>query len=105
VADEQKTGTLEVLMTKPIRDWELVLGKWLGACFLHSYSAPHWIYPLILNIVVKPGIEMGSVITGYLGLLLLIGSSSPSGFLLLLCFQPDRRILYHSGHPVDLLVN
>ncbi|GAP20508.1 ABC transporter permease subunit [Leptolinea tardivitalis] len=75
LADEQKTGTLEVLMTKPIRDWELVLGKWLGAMlFFIVILLLTWIYPLILNIVVKPGIEMGSVITGYLGLLLLIGS-------------------------------
>jgi len=30
-AEERSTGTLEVLLTAPLRDWEAVLGKWLGA--------------------------------------------------------------------------
>lgn len=33
-AEERKTGTLELLLTKPITDWELVLGKFLGALAL-----------------------------------------------------------------------
>jgi ABC-2 type transport system permease protein len=75
LADEQKTGTLEVLMTKPIRDWELVVGKWLGAMFFYSIIIViTWVFPLILNIIVKPGIEIGGVFTGYLGIFLLLAS-------------------------------
>ncbi len=75
LADEQKTGTLEVLMTKPIRDWELVVGKWLGAMLFYSVILLiTWVYPLILNIMIEPGLEWGPVITGYLGLLLLVAS-------------------------------
>jgi len=74
LADEQKSGTLEVLMTKPIRDWELVTGKWLGAMlFFTVLLVITWIYPLILNIMIKPGLDLGIVISGYLGLFLLIG--------------------------------
>ena len=30
LADEQKSGTLELLLTSPVRDFEVVVGKWLG---------------------------------------------------------------------------
>ncbi|HEX9561809.1 MAG TPA: ABC transporter permease subunit [Candidatus Dormibacteraeota bacterium] len=31
IAEERSQGTLELLLTSPVRDWELVVGKWLGA--------------------------------------------------------------------------
>lgn len=75
IADEQKTGTLEVLMTKPIRDWELVVGKWLGALLFYMVVLTiTFIFPFILNLMIKPGLETGSVITGYLGLLLMLSA-------------------------------
>jgi ABC-2 type transport system permease protein len=30
IADEQRMGTIELLLTAPVRDYELVVGKWLG---------------------------------------------------------------------------
>ena len=30
VADETRMGTMELLLTAPVRDWELIVGKWLG---------------------------------------------------------------------------
>lgn len=73
LADEQKNGTLEILMTKPIRDWELVVGKWLGAFFFYSsILLITLVYPVILNFVIDPGVEPGGMVTGYLGLLLML---------------------------------
>jgi ABC-2 type transport system permease protein len=75
LADEQKTGTLEVLMTKPIRDWELIVGKWLGAMLFYLVTiAFTWVYPLILSFVVKPGIDLGLVLAGYLGIVLMVAA-------------------------------
>jgi ABC-2 type transport system permease protein len=75
LADEQKSGTLEVLMTKPIRDWELVVGKWMGAMFFYStILLITLVFPLILNFIVKPGIDVGGLITGYIGIFLLLAS-------------------------------
>jgi ABC-2 type transport system permease protein len=72
IAEEQRMGTLELLLTAPVRDWELVVGKWLGAfLFVLSIIALSWVYPLILNILIDPGIDQGLLVTGYLGLILL----------------------------------
>ncbi len=75
LAEEQKNGTLELLLTAPIRDWELVVGKWLGGLlFVVSILAVTLIYALVLNQLISPGIDFGVVLTGYLGLLLMMGT-------------------------------
>jgi ABC-2 type transport system permease protein len=68
-AEEKRSGTIELLLTSPIQDWEIVLGKWMGAmvmylcmllmaaanvALLFAYGTPDW----------RP------VLTGFLGLLL-----------------------------------
>ena len=34
-AEEKRSGTIELLMTSPISDWEIILGKWLGAMAMY----------------------------------------------------------------------
>ena len=36
LAEERRAGTLEVLLTSPLRDWELVVGKWLGVLIFYA---------------------------------------------------------------------
>jgi ABC-2 type transport system permease protein len=75
LAEEAKTGTLETLLTAPVRDWEVVVGKWLGGMyFILIILGLSWIYPIILNNIVSPGIDQGLLVTNYLGLILLLGS-------------------------------
>lgn len=72
LAEEQKLGTLEILLTAPVRDWELIVGKWLGGfLFLVTILLVTWLYPVVLNQIVSPGIEQGVLVTGYLGMVLL----------------------------------
>ena len=72
LAEEMRLGTIELLLTAPIRDWELVIGKWLGAFLLMlTILVFTLIYPLVLNNLVDPGLDQGLVISGYLGLVLL----------------------------------
>jgi ABC-2 type transport system permease protein len=71
LAEEQKSGTLELLLTAPVRDWEVVVGKWLGGMlFILTLLAVTWFYPIILNQIVSPGIDQGLLVSGYLGILL-----------------------------------
>jgi len=75
VAEELKMGTMELLLTAPVKDWELIVGKWLGALlFMLTLLAVTLVFPLVLNLLVKPGIDQGTVLTGYLGLILMTAS-------------------------------
>ncbi len=70
LSDEARMGTLELLLTAPIRDFELVAGKWLGAfLFVLSIAALTLIFPIILSNFVTPGIDWRVVISSYLGLI------------------------------------
>lgn len=73
LADEQRSGTLELLLTAPVRDWEVVVGKWLGGMLfmLVLLLLVFLTYPLVLNAMVSPGIDQGLMVTGFLGMLLL----------------------------------
>ena len=71
MADEHRNGTLELLLTYPLQDWELVVGKWLGAfLFILSIIAVTLIFPLALNKLVSPGIDQGLMLANYIGIIL-----------------------------------
>ena len=71
MAEEQRMGTIELLLTAPVRDWELVVGKWLGGfLFLLTLLAITLIYPITLNYLTNPGIDQLLLLSGYLGLIL-----------------------------------
>ena len=75
ISDEARMGTLELLLTAPIRDFELVAGKWLGGfLFILTVLAVTLVYPLILNGLVSPGIDQQLVISSYLGVILVSAS-------------------------------
>ena len=74
LAEERKMGTLELLLTIPVRDSEVIIGKFLGSlAILALMLALTLYYPLILVIFGDP--DPGPIFTGYLGLFLL-GSTS-----------------------------
>jgi ABC-2 type transport system permease protein len=80
IAEEQKQGTMETILTAPVRDAELVIGKWLGAVlFGLTIIAMTLIFPLILNSIIKPGIDQGLMIAEYLGVILLLCSITAIG--------------------------
>ena len=75
IAEENRMGTLELLLTAPVKDWELVVGKWLGAfLFMLSLLAVTLIFPFVLYFLVTPGIDLGILLSGYLGLVLMVAS-------------------------------
>jgi len=70
LAEEQKTGTLELLTTRPVRDSEIVLGKFLAAWVLVGIT----LLPTLLYVIALASLgplDVGPVVSGYLGLLLM----------------------------------
>lgn len=75
ISDESRTGTLELLLTAPIRDWELVTGKWLGAfLFMLTTIALTLIFPIWVNSMTDPGIDIARTASSYLGLILVVAA-------------------------------
>jgi ABC-2 type transport system permease protein len=70
LAEEMKSGTLELLTTKPVRDGEIILGKFLAAwVLLVAALLPTLLY--VLTLAALGPLDPGPVLTGYLGLLLM----------------------------------
>ena len=74
-AEERKLGTLELLMTFPLRTWQAVLGKFLsGMLFLGITMALSFHLPLTLWLLSPPngpGPDFGPIMGGYLGAMVL----------------------------------
>jgi len=71
IADEVRMGTMELLLTAPLRDYEMVIGKWLGAfLFILLLIATTVIFPIIFNKLSDNGIDKILMISNYLGVIL-----------------------------------
>jgi len=94
LAEEQRSGTMELLLTSPVTDVQVIVGKFLGAVgLLAALLAATIHFPLILVNYGSP--DPGPLLAGYLGLLLvgaafmavgvlassLTGSQAAAGFL------------------------
>jgi ABC-2 type transport system permease protein len=68
-AEEKRSGTIELLMTSPVRDLEIVLGKWLAALVMYaSILAVSGINIAVLYAFGRP--DLKPILVGFLGLLL-----------------------------------
>ncbi len=72
LSEEKKSGTIELLLTKPISDTDIVMGKFFAALALTGIAlAFTLIYVISLTFLGK--IDLGSIIGTYIGLLLMSG--------------------------------
>ena len=68
-AEEEKLGTLELLLTSPIRDWEIVMAKFCAlVAMLLGIIVPTLAYVVLLFWYATP--DVGPLVSGYIGLLL-----------------------------------
>lgn len=73
ISEERKAGTMELLVTMPVRDFDVITGKFLAALTLYAAAlVMTLIYPFTLAVL--GDIEVGPIFTGYIGLILLGGS-------------------------------
>ena len=73
-AEERKTGTIELLLTKPVTDWEIILGKYLACFYLVLLSIlPTILYYFSISALGNPvgNIDSSAVVGSYIGLILL----------------------------------
>jgi ABC-2 type transport system permease protein len=71
-AEEKRAGTIELLLTSPLTDWQIVLGKFLGAMGLYAVTlAVTFLHMAILFVYGNP--EWKPIATAYLGLFLFGG--------------------------------
>jgi ABC-2 type transport system permease protein len=69
ISEEHRAGSMDGLLSAPITDWQVVIGKYLGAAgFLCAMVAPTLVYVLVLEAVSNP--DYGPIVTGYLGMAL-----------------------------------
>jgi len=67
-AEENRSGTIELLLTKPISDWQLVLGKFFSTLILIIIALVLTI-PYYISVANLGPIDHGAVWSGYLGLI------------------------------------
>lgn len=77
-AEENKTGTIELLLTRPVTDWQVIAGKFLATFMLIGFAllltAPYYVTVASLG-----NIDHGATISGYFGLLLISAAYISSG--------------------------
>ena len=96
IAEERSQGTLELLLTSPVRDWELAVGKWLGAfVFFVALLATTLVYVVLLAVYLPDkttvsfaglsiqvgALDLGLIASAYLGMLLVGAAAIAIGVL------------------------
>ncbi len=80
IAEEKRSGTIELLATMPISDFEVIVGKYLAAMALVLVALGlTFTYPLTVEAIGDP--DWGPILGGYLGLVLMSGASVALGLM------------------------
>ena len=81
-SDEIRLGTIEIIKTKPISTWDIVIGKYLGSLLLISIAlipTMTYVYTISQLAATPESIDYGSIIGSYFGLLFLASSITAIG--------------------------
>ena len=70
LAEERKTGTIELLLTKAVSDRQIVVGKFLSTVLLVAITLAFTL-PYVITISSIGNIDLGQIVGGYLGLFLM----------------------------------
>jgi ABC-2 type transport system permease protein len=80
LAEEKREGTLELLLTAPVPDGSIVIGKFLGAwVYFGSLLLVTLVYQFILAAITQP--DIGHTISAYIGIWLYSGATIAVGLL------------------------
>ena len=103
LAEENRMGTLELLLTAPVQDWQVVVGKYLSSLILFATMllAPTLYYAVILQVFGPP--DWGPIATGYLGILML-GASFLAVGVFTSSLTQNQVIAYFAGMVILILM-
>ena len=80
IAEERQTGTIVLIDSAPLRDWQIVVGKYVSAYTVLSILTLSTLYMPAL-ILVNGKVSLGHIFAGYLGLLLVGAAATAVGTL------------------------
>ncbi len=78
ISEENNSGTLEMILTKPLNEWQLVTGKFLSIVILVAIALGLTL-PYYFTVWYLGPVDHGAVWTGYLGLLLMSSAYAALG--------------------------
>jgi len=101
-SEEKRSGTIELLLTSPVTDWEIILGKFFGALSLYGVMlSVTLVHMAVLFVYGQP--EWKPIATTYLGLLLLGGSFLSVG-LFISTLTTNQIVAYISTFALFLML-
>ena len=80
LAEERAQGTLELLLTMPVTDWEVVLGKYLAAMGLLTVLTL-LTTPFAISVSLLGPLDKGATVAAYIGMLLMCGAYAAIGLM------------------------
>lgn len=95
-AEEKKAGTMELLFTKPLRDWDIILGKYLASFLLVLFALiPTIVYYYSLYTLGNPAgnLDTPGIIGSYIGLVMLAASFCAVG-IFSSCITPNQIVAF-----------
>ena len=114
-ADEYKSGTFELLRTRPVTSWQVVLGKFSGSLVVAVIAlVPTIVYYFIINsLAATEGIDAGAAAGSYLGLFFLtavftaiaisVSSATSNAVVAFIISLIACALLYYGFHAVSQL--
>ncbi len=93
-SEEFKTGTWEILATRPISRWQIILGKYFSSLLIVAVAIlPTLVYVITIHRLSTDGIDSGGIAGSYIGLMLLAASFTAIG-LCCSAFTPNAVISF-----------
>ena len=98
-AEEKKAGTMELLFTKPLSDWDIILGKYFSAFLLALFALlPTLVYYYCIYMLGNPkgNLDTPGIIGSYIGLSMVAAAFCAVG-IFASCITPNQIVAFVVG--------
>jgi ABC-2 type transport system permease protein len=98
-AEEKKAGTMELLFTKPLSDWDIILGKYFSTLLLSLFALlPTLVYYYCLYMLGNPvgNLDTPGIIGSYIGLSMVAAAFCAVG-IFASCITPNQIVAFVVG--------